>query len=546
MKLLIHKLRCLSLALLFLGDFGANEIIAQGFQLHEDILGEKIEQLELGNFDNDSLKDIVYFSSQSIGLAYNIGTDFNNVLGTEIYQSPNPIQQIFVVDANQDGFDDVFALEKDYGALIYLENDNNGGFDDATWIKTCEVAEFRALDMDGDGDLDILGSTQSPEYVNQQLLLFVQNDDASFETITLFSEEFYFVSDNILTVDIDNDGDLDILYYPYLAFGPVNTGTGALLLYTQHTDNNYSTDTLVGSEFPLADIQVADMNQDDRLDIIYANGRNNTGFENLFIAFQNDDSSFDIENISPDEQSFNRDNVGVKLLDINQDGLLDVFYRVKGIQVAINQGDKTFVSQKLIDDEPSNEKYTREFELVDFDNDGMEDLLATFNKTGKLEMGFFPLVNDPKEWHWYKMTDREQLTFEDKGTIFKEGDEEYSLWHISDLDENGYLDVIADGEVPFIFENINMSTSTVNSASDEGHINIYPNPSSDFISIDFNGENVEKLIIYNIHGQEIKRIKGKDDLRSRIDIRDISIGEYYLEYYDSKGIKLGIKPFVKI
>lgn len=505
-----------------------NPSFAQGFKVYENILGDKIQQLELGDFDQNTLKDIVVIDSKGIKIALNIGEDLENISYSMTYESTNPLGYIVAIDVNKDGYDDLLAIEDNYGALLYMENDGNGTFNTRTWIDSCEVKEFQVLDVDGDGDYDIVGTTQSEEKRDQELTLYRQMDNEVFEKTVLFSKNLYYVSDKLVPSDIDQDGDMDFLYYPYLAIGPVNLGGGLLLLYTQNDDFTYKVDTLMQSTSPLADIEIGDMNNDGLLDVVFARGKNNTGYDNLFVAYQQNDMSFDIKNISPDEQSFNSENVGIELFDVNGDGRLDIMHRLNGIYLSINTSDNSFDSKKIIENDYQNDKKAREFQVVDLDNDGVKDLLVTFNSSGKIQTGFVPpFMNDPKEWYWYRMTDSSNMTFEDQGAIFKEGDDEYSLWHISDLDGDGKLDVIADSGFPFIFKNENTS-STVQELHENPNIAISPNPSSDCISI----LNVERSIIrseiYNELGHVVKIVEDSELKNNRIDISALPVGVYLI------------------
>lgn len=522
----------------------SSSVVAQGFKVYENILGNKIQQLELGDFDQNTLKDIVVIDSNAIKIALNIGEDLENISYSMTYESTNPLGYIVAVDVNKDGYDDLLAIEDKYGALLYMENDGNGVFNTRVWIDSCEVKEFQVLDVDGDGDYDIVGTTQSEEKRDQELTLYRQMDNEVFEKTVLFSKNLYYVSDKLVPSDIDQDGDMDFLYYPYLAIGPVNLGGGLLLLYTQNDDFTYKVDTLMQSTSPLADIEIGDMNNDGLLDIVFARGKNNTGYDNLFVAYQQNDMSFDIKNISPDEQSFNSENVGIELFDINGDGRLDIMHRLNGIYLSINTSDNSFDSKKIIENDYQNDKKAREFQVVDLNNDGVKDILVTFNSSGKIQTGYVPpFMNDPKEWYWYRMTDSNNMTFEDQGAIFKEGDGEYSLWHISDLDGDGKLDVIADSGFPFIFKNENTS-STVQELHENTNIAISPNPSSDYISILNSERSIIKAEIYNELGRIMKRVNSVELLNNKVSIKDLERGVYFVKIYfgyDSPSI---IKKFL--
>ena len=63
---------------------------------------------------------------------------------------------------------------------------------------------------------------------------------------------------------------------------------------------------------------------------------------------------------------------------------------------------------------------------------------------------------------------------------------------------------------------------------------IFPNPSSDKISIDLGGVAVADLVIYDILGNEIISIPNYAN-KSEIDISNLSIGTYTLQIQTSTG-----------
>lgn len=177
------------------------------------------------------------------------------------------------------------------------------------------------------------------------------------------------------------------------------------------------------------------------------------------------------------------------------------------------------------------------FEVADFENDDFEDILVTFNSTGR--------TNAPKEWAWYKMTDTASLSFEAQGFTYKEEEDAYSLWQISDLNDDGYLDVIADRGGSSIFENLIMSTS-INTLLLENHdkITVYPNPTGEYINIDFGDVKIEKVLIYNPYEEVVRSVLGVSPML-RIDIKELPVGSYSMNIWDSESSVME-QTFIKI
>jgi len=512
-------------------------VFCQDFNVFDDVFSVEAEKVKLGNLDANSLSDAVMYDLNSVEIALNIGDDFDAISSTLVYQSANPIQQVEVYDYNGNGIDDILLLEKDYGALILLENDGSGNFNITQLIDECQVRSFKAIDIDGDTRFDIIGTSQGDDFVSQNLVYYKQITEFDFEMSTLHSTEAYFVSDYIISEDIDQDGDLDLLYHELISsFSNGFLQRGEFLLYLQNDDKTFEEKSIKMNDQAMADLEIADMNSDGMLDIVFTTTENQSGYDNVFVAFQENDLVFDFEDISPDQQIFNRDGVAFELIDINLDGSLDVVYELRGIRVALNQGDKSFDHSILIPSTPESDLYTREFEVVDFNNDGLEDILATFNSTGR--------ANAPKEWSWFKMTDREALTFEQQNWSFAEGEDEYNLWQITDLDDDGFMDVIADRGNSFIFENLIIATSS-NELFIDDRVNVFPNPSSDYIILDFGDLKITKARIFDSNGMLVQSVE--DITKSvQVNIKDLPFGNYYLRMWDSQESIIVEKSFIKV
>jgi hypothetical protein len=72
----------------------------------------------------------------------------------------------------------------------------------------------------------------------------------------------------------------------------------------------------------------------------------------------------------------------------------------------------------------------------------------------------------------------------------------------------------------------------------QSHFNLYPNPASTAITIDFTKEKASalKINIYNINGQKLKNIDVNGITNKVIDVADLENGLYFIEILGSKGI----------
>tara|TARA_B100001057_G_scaffold481380_1_gene555352 strand:- start:446 stop:1966 length:1521 start_codon:yes stop_codon:yes gene_type:complete len=163
-----------------------------------------------------------------------------------------------------------------------------------------QVAEFELVDIDGDGDLDMIGRTSGYGYSEGSLFTFQENsgtpESASFEPVsTPFGiqtidglDEFYSFGGNALEIaDIDGDGDLDILtidammygysYDPYTyvnELSPVtffeNTGTTQAPAFEVGFLNPFglSLAPIVELGWSIQSVQLTDLDGDSDLDLL--------------------------------------------------------------------------------------------------------------------------------------------------------------------------------------------------------------------------------------------------------------------------------------
>jgi len=83
-----------------------------------------------------------------------------------------------------------------------------------------------------------------------------------------------------------------------------------------------------------------------------------------------------------------------------------------------------------------------------------------------------------------------------------------------------------------------------NETSSMNGINVYPNPANDQISISFDGETPEMVIVSDICGREVKRINTNAEAGIHIDITDLSSGVYFISAA-SKGRIYATGRFIK-
>ena len=76
------------------------------------------------------------------------------------------------------------------------------------------------------------------------------------------------------------------------------------------------------------------------------------------------------------------------------------------------------------------------------------------------------------------------------------------------------------------------------------NIILYPNPCSDELSVRFEGETTEQLVVTDISGREIKRINSNFQHEVKIQLSDINAGIYFMRAENKDGI-YAVEKFIK-
>ncbi|MDC1379624.1 FG-GAP-like repeat-containing protein [Algibacter sp.] len=165
-------------------------------------------------------------------------------------------------------------------------------------------------------------------------------------------------------------------------------------VFTENNPNLLSeTKRLVGTNTPATPatpefIRLGDFNNDNNQDIIVVNGGydkyyKNIGFNSLSIRFGNGDGTFNEEieiELGTPPTSFNRGNRPNSMIihDFNKDGYQDILVGLEGaVSLLINNdGNGKFTEQTIsvLDTENSEPIILDNFNLSDFNNDGIKDL----------------------------------------------------------------------------------------------------------------------------------------------------------------------------
>lgn len=319
------------------------------------------------DMDGDGDVDIVTSHPDS-GFGEHFHPDLND--GSGNFSPLSNIDGLFpalhLADLDLDGDIDVVLLEDVEGArsLVFYQNDGSANLSEvpAAAIDVDDATtEFALGDLDGNGAPDILTAINGQE-LRSQVFLNVTPGSIGFQSKPVVngpSTGTTTLVPSVQIADIDNDGDLD---------GLVQVDSGGEFIEVLRNDGTGQLTAEIGPSVFGSDLDVADFNGDDIVDLLIAGGGSDAGF----IFFGGGDGTFN--------NGFSQFGVSVAGMesvvgDIDADGDLDVLTvfpddsgSPRGDVTYLNDGSGNFTFGSVINGDRSG------INAVLIDADGDRDL----------------------------------------------------------------------------------------------------------------------------------------------------------------------------
>jgi hypothetical protein len=339
------------------GNFGANQIITSETNQPQDV--------QAADFDGDGDLDVVSASSYDDRIAWyeNVG---GGVFGPQqiITDDADYAVRVIVGDMNGDGFVDIISASIMDDILAWYQNDGTGVFGTAQIIETEDNSYVNycifPVDMDDDGDLDIVAASDQVTDIKDKITWHENNGTGVFTESHVISTSIEGAF-KVFSGDIDGDGDQDLLtgsVYDYKLGWSENDGNGRFI---QHY--------MISVNSGLRDMKAVDLDNDGDLDVLAAYYTTNIigWYENLGLGV-----------FGPLQIITNEANGAIDVLaeDIDLDGDLDVFSASEldnKIAWYENDGSGEFVSTEIISTDAIG---VYDLCLKDLDGDEDDDMLA--------------------------------------------------------------------------------------------------------------------------------------------------------------------------
>lgn len=440
----------------------------------------------------------------TFGLSISIG---QTTFGSQdiITSSAIGANSVYACDIDGDGDFDVLSSSQADNKIAWYENtDGNGTFGEPRIISDIAIGATSAYacDIDGDGDIDVLSSSGSD---NDKIVWYENTDgEGTFGPMQIISTLLNYAW-SVYAYDIDDDGDNDVLSTSF------NDGK---IAWYENTDGAglFGEQQVIGYVSSPTSVYACDINNDGIKDVLAcAHGSD----EIVWYPYIGD-GTFDEKQVITTLAGHAR---SVYASDIDGDGDNDVLsacWDDGKVAWYENLDDGTFGDEQIIITDPVGGKLS--VYACDLDNDGDKDVISASYHDDKIA--------------WYENTDGEGAFGEEQIITIMAG-YAYSVY-ACDIDGDGDNDVLSasygDNKIAWYHNHLITGIETLMG----NRISIYPNPTDGVVNLEFTNKDIWQITISDMTGKIIFE-KSETQQNQKIDLSGFDSGIYIISIQTLNG-----------
>lgn len=234
------------------------------------------------------------------------------------YEGKPWIPHLLIADLDKDGLPDVLVCDDKALTVSWIRQVTRGKYEEITLASALPApVHVEAVDMDGDGDLDLLVSCMGEVFPNNDKIgsvVILENDGRQHFTKHVIVDQVARVTD-IRAGDFNGDGKLD------LAVGQFGYDQGEIRWMENLGGWQFKSHNLLNLSGTI-NVLVADFNADGSLDIVALVSQQ---WEEIYL-FENDGHGNFTNKIIFGSTNEDYGSSGISLCDLNRDGRPDVLY----------------------------------------------------------------------------------------------------------------------------------------------------------------------------------------------------------------------------
>jgi hypothetical protein len=325
--------------------------------------------------------DIASSGSDRLAIMHNLGGGRMGMVATLPTGTDARAKSVVAADLNGDGWPDlawtpeIFSQPSFYPVEVAL-NRGDGTFAPPVQytVQTCGTGHVSAVDVNGDGDLDLVvannrgGPSPFCDRVSHQIRILPNHGDGTFGADR--GEDVFGLPEMVVGADLNGDGITDLVSTSAMTSVLIGLGGGR---FASHVD------------YPARGNELAtgDLNGDGIADVATADGSTWTNY----VLLSGGDGTFATITTYPGEQiSGYLNGSAIALGDLNGDGHPDLAVanaQGQNIGVSYNRGDGTFARQLRY----GVHTLLTDVNMADYDGDGRLDLGGPDGKGNPLAGG---------------------------------------------------------------------------------------------------------------------------------------------------------------